>query len=210
MCLGTDVEVRGHRVGVSSFYHVDSGEPQALRLGSRHLLPTEPSQQLRGGWLASESSEGVLRLRVPHTSSYVRGWGLSQTPPVQQQQPSLVSELACFINLTGNNILPPPSCHTQGCLLWVCEAAEAAACEASCDSQEPQNWHQDSSVMVDRELLALTNCPETEIGSQRLFSPRQRGSHWGDKGEREITGPWRETTSDLLLINFLSWSSLSF
>jgi hypothetical protein len=64
--------------------------------------------------------------------------------------------------------------------------------------------------MVDRELLALTNCPETEIGSQRLFSPRQRGSHWGDKGEREITGPWRETTSDLLLINFLSWSSLSF
>lgn len=58
---------------VSSSHHVGSGELQAIRTGSRLLYPLSylTSSEV-GGWLAGffESSEGVLRLRVPHTSLY--------------------------------------------------------------------------------------------------------------------------------------------
>lgn len=139
----------------------------------------------------------------------MRGWGLSQTPPcTAAAQPGFGT--VCF----HKPVWQQHSSNTElspGSLLWFREVAEAAAHEANCDSQEPQNWQQDSSVMVDREPWTLSpNCPGTEIDSQS-FSPQDReGSSGVTMGRKEITWPWREATSEDLLIPFLSWPSLTF
>lgn len=120
----THVEAKGQLVRVSSFFPpCGCGELQVIRLTSRHLccLSHSDSSEVVADFF--EPSEGVLRLRVLHTSLCEGVGVVPDTAPYNVSQPGFGAGMfhkPVWQQHSSNTELSRDS------LLWFCEAAHAA------------------------------------------------------------------------------------